>query len=72
MEEPEEARTRAERKSARVKLWSEVTAHAKPSLQKNAPLVKSTEPEVYFIETLPEKQSSAGLEWAKMRERAEN
>ena len=48
MEKHEEARTRAERNSARGKLWSEITSHVKRPSQKNAPLMKSTEPEVYF------------------------
>ncbi len=62
MGEPEEARTRAERNSVRVKLWSEVIDHVKRPLQKNAPLVTSTEPEVYFpLELWPKSRAPQGL-----------
>ncbi|KAL2040406.1 hypothetical protein N7G274_006849 [Stereocaulon virgatum] len=71
MREQEELRKQMERKLTRLKPFNKVAMVLKGPPRKNAPSTKTTEPEIYSTEASLKKQSSAGLEWAKMREQAE-
>ncbi len=72
MKEQEELKKQMERQLTRVKPFNEVAMVVKGPPRKNAPSTKTIEPEIYSTEASLERQSSARLEWAKMRERAES
>lgn len=72
MKEREELTKQMERQLTRVKAFNEVAMIAEGPPWKNAPSIKTIEPEIYSTEASFDRQCPARLEWSKMRERAES